>query len=548
MEIFQNTMLAAGGVALLLLGVKMMSTGLEVAAGDRLQAALKWATSNRFFAAIVGMAAAVALNSSTAVSVITVGFVNAGLMSLTQAIGVLLGINVGTTFSAQLVAFRIDAYAPIFIFIGVIMYLFFKKRSIRNIGYIVLGFGILFFGITVMGDALRVFRSHPVFIDMMMAIRNPFFALFVGFVFTVIVQSSTATMGLLVTMHLSDVPISFEASAFIIFGANLGTSVTAIITSIPASRDSKRAALFHITYDIIGTLVFGTLVLIVPGILIWFQNTWAESARQVAMFHTLYNVATLVLLIAFVPLLAKLMQIIIPIKPDEASNLHERSLMFLDAKGLQTPTLAVLNAHLEICRMGKIANENLELALEAFFEKSEAKSNNALENEKTVNFLNHGITSKLVEISHLSLSVGDTAKVSDMFKILTDIERIGDHAENIAEYTLYAIEGGLRFSDTAIEELKALGDITTKITSDALKAYESQDASLLPHIGRLEDSIDRLAEKLSENHVDRLKTEDCDPRSGVIFIDMLNDLERSADHAENIAFFVQSDNRKLKKT
>jgi len=538
MNLVQNIFLAIGGLGLLLFGIKMVSSGLEIVAGDRLQIILKKATSNRFLAALVGVIATIAINSSTAVSIITVGFVNAGLMNLTQAIGVLLGINVGTTFSAQLIAFRIDAYAPIFMFIGVVMYLFFKKRSIRNIGYVVLGFGILFFSITVMGDALRVFRDHPAFLDMITAIANPFLALLAGFVFTVAVQSSSATMGLLVTMHLSGVPIPFETSAFIIFGANIGTSVTAVIASIPASRDSKRTALFHITYDIIGSLVFGTLILLVPSVLIWFQNTWTESARQVAMFHTLYNVATLLLLISFVPLLAKLMQTVIPIKQDETTEIHERKLMYLDANTLRTPTLAVVNAKLEVCRMGKIAKENLALAIKAFFDKSESKAGKVFENEKTIDFLNQNITSMLARISNMSLSPADAEKIGEMFGTIADIERIGDHAENIAEHALALKENELKFSDDAMEELKVLADEAMKITTQALKAYEKQQISKLSQIELLEDRIDDLAAEATENHVQRLKKESCDPRSGVIFIDMINDLERSADHAENIAFAV----------
>jgi phosphate:Na+ symporter len=269
-----------------------------------------------------------------------------------------------------------------------------------------------------------------------------------------------------------------------------------------------------------------------------------EGARQVAMFHTLYNVATLLLLIPFVTLLAKLMQTIIPVKSDEANEIHERKLIYLDVKAAQVPTLAVVNAKLEICRMGKIANENLELALESFFEKSENKANKVLENEKTVDFLNQNITSKLVEISNLSLSAGDAERVGEMFGILSDIERIGDHAENIAEYALTIQEENLKFSEIAIAELKALSDATTKITTKALEVYESQNKSQLPKIELLEKKVDQLASEFTENHIQRLKTEGCEPKNGVIFIDMINDLERSADHAENIAFSILSTRRR----
>ena len=538
MDIVSNIILAAGGLGLLLFGIKMMSTGLQVAAGDKLQTILKQATSNRFLAAFVGIIATIVINSSTAVSVIIVGFVNAGLMNLTQAIGVLLGVNVGTTFSAQLIAFRIDAYAPIFILIGAVMYLFVKKNNIRNIGYVILGFGILFFSITVMGDALRVFRTHPAFLEAITAIESPLFALFIGFLVTVVIQSSSATMGILVTMHLNGVPIPLETSAFIILGANIGTSITAVISSIPASRESRRAALFHITYDLIGSTVFGSLILIAPGILAWFEATWAEKARQVAMFHTLYNVATLLLLILFVPFLAKLMQILIPVREDETSETHERRLLYLDVKVPLTPTLAVINAHLEICRMGKIANENLSLALESFFEKSENKAVKVFENEKTIDFLNQSITSKLVEINNMPLSANDAEKVGEMFGIVADMERISDHAENIGEYTIAIKERGLKFSDAAMKELEELGAAAMKTVRTALTVYEKQDKSQLGKIEELEEKVDLLSAEFTENHIKRLKAEGCEPESGVIFIDMISDLERSSDHAENIAISI----------
>ena len=527
-----------GGLGLLLFGMKMMSTGLEIVAGDRLQIILKRATSNRFLAALVGIIATIFINSSTAVTIITVGFVNSGLMNLTQAIGVIMGVNVGTTFSAQLIAFRIDTYAPLFIFIGIVMYLFFRKRSIKNVGYVILGFGILFFSISVMGGPLREFSYDPAFQAMLVAFENPFLALLAGFLFTAIIQSSSATMGLLVTMHLNGVPIPFETSAFIILGTNIGTSMTTLIASLPASRDSKRAALFHITYDIIGSLVFGSLIFIFPGILAWFQTTWTETARQVAMFHTLYNVATLALLIPFVNWIALLMQKIIPLQQEEVDKSNERKLIYLDGTTMRTPTLAVLNARLEVRRMGKMAAENLTLALEAFFERNEDKVSKTFEKEKVIDFLNHNIASKLVEINNMVLSPSDAEKIGEMFRTLSDIERIGDHAENIAEYTQTIKDTNLKFSDTAIEELRILGEKTKTVLAKALEIHDGHDASQLPQLEALEEEIDDLSLEFTENSIQRLKKESCDPKSGVIFTGMIIDLERIADHAKNIGFSI----------
>ena len=536
----------AGGMALLLFSMKIMSTGLELAAGDSLQSILKRATSNRFFAVIVGIVATIALTSSTAVTIITVGFVNSGLMTLLQSIGVIMGANVGTTFSAQLIAFRIDAYAPLFIFAGAIMYLFFKNKSVKNIGYVILGFGILFFSISVMSSPLRELARNPEFNAMLVSFDNPFLALLVGFAFTAIVQSSSATMGLLVTLHLSGVPLSFETSAFIVLGTNIGTSITTVIASLPANRDSKRAALFHISYDIIGCLVFGTLIFFFPYILGWFEATWTEKARQVAMFHTLYNVATLLLLLPFVKWIAVLMQKIVPLKEEEkCGKIHERKLLYLDMEIRQMPAFAAITAaRQEVCRMGKIANENLALSLDSFFEVSENKAKRAFDNEKVINYLYHQISAKIIEINNMPLSSSDAEKIGKMLKVLSDIERIGDHAENIAEYTLLIKDNNLRMSEAGIEELKLLGNLTHNQTVRAINAYEKEETAELSQIKSFEKEIDKLSVEFSANHINRLKDRLCDPKSGAIFIDMITDLERSADHAKNIAFAVLSEKKR----
>jgi phosphate:Na+ symporter len=537
----------AGGLGLLLFGMKMMSRGLEIVAGDRLQSILKKATSNRFLAVFVGIFATICINSSTAVTIITVGFVNSGLLNLTQSIGIIMGANVGTTFSAQLIAFKLDTWAPLLIFVGVVMHLFFSKRSIKNIGYVIIGFGILFFSISVMGSPLKELAKQPAFHTILTTFENPFFALLAGFIFTAIIQSSSATMGLLVTMHLSGVPISFETSAFIILGTNIGTSITTVIASIPANRDSKRAAIFHITYDIIGSAVFGTLIYTFPSILNWFQATWSESARQVAMFHTLYNVAVCVMLLPFVKFISVLMQKVVPLKQDEVDKKYEKILIYLDADVRKMPALAVVNAaHSEICRMGKIANENFALALDSFFTGDENKANKTLEIEKTVNFLNHQISAKLVELNNMALTASDAEKVGKMFKIISDIERISDHAENIAEYTLLVKERNLVFSDAAIEELKQLGDLTIKQTIRTIRVYENQDENPLAKIKSKEKEIDKLSREFIKNHIKRLKNKECEPKNGVIFTDMIIDLERSADHAKNIAFSILPESRRNK--
>jgi len=540
----ESVLLVVGGLGLFLFGMKMMSGGLELIAGDRLQGIIKRVTSNRFLAVSVGIVATIAINSSTATTIMTVSFVNSGMMNLSQAIGIIMGANVGTTFSAQLIAFRIDQFAPMFIFIGIILHLFFKKRSIKNIGYVILGFGVLFFGVTIMGQPLKALADNPYFNVILTTFENPILSLLAGFLFTAIIQSSSATMGILVTLHLSGVPIPFMTSAYIILGTNIGTSITTVIASIPANRESKRAALFHIMFDIIGSIVFGTLIFLLPGILNWFQRTWHEPARQVAMFHTLYNIATMLIFLPFVRQMALLMQKIVPMKTDGKDTTYEKKLIYLDEKTSQSPTIAVVNAHLELCRMGKIAVENLSLAIESFFENDMSKAKKALKNENIIDYLSHNIALKLVWINNMALSGYEAVRIGKMFQIVSDMERIGDHAENIAEYTEFVEINDLKFSNDALEELKTLSEMTLNLMSKALEVYEKEDESQLPGVNSLEQEVDKLAKTFTDNHINRLKIASCEPKSGVIFTDMIIDLERSADHANNIAFSVMSEGKK----
>jgi len=540
----ESVFLVIGGLGLFLFGMKMMSGGLELIAGDRLQGIIKRVTSTRFSAVSVGILATIAINSSTATTIMTVSFVNSGMMNLSQAIGVIMGANVGTTFSAQLIAFKIDQIAPLFIFIGIIMHLFFKKRSIKNIGYAILGFGILFFGVTVMGNPLKGLADDPSFKAILTTFENPILSLLAGFVFTAIIQSSSATMGILVTLHLSGVPIPFMTSAYIILGTNIGTSITTVIASIPANRDSKRAAVFHIMFDIIGSTLFGTLIYIFPGILGWFETSWTEPARQVAMFHTLYNFATMFLLLPFVSQVARLMQKIIPVKSNGTDKIYEKKLIYLDEKTSQSPSVAVVNAHLELCRMGKIANENLALAIESFLKKDMDMAKKVLKNEAIIDYLSHNIAIKLVWINSMTLSGYEAARIGKMFQTVSDIERIGDHAENIAEYAILVENGDLKFSEAATKELNELTSLTLNLLTKALEAYEQEDISMLPSINSLEQEIDKLSMEFTENHIDRLKIASCEPKSGVIFTDMIIDLERSADHANNIAFSLLLEGKK----
>jgi phosphate:Na+ symporter len=327
--------------------------------------------------------------------------------------------------------------------------------------------------------------------------------------------------------------------AFILLGVNIGTSLTTVIASIPASRESKRAAFFHIMYDIIGSVIFGSLILFFPGILDWFTRTWQGNyAQQAAMFHTIYNVSTMLLLLPFVGKIAQLMQKIVPVIAEKSSPDHEKKLVFLDTQISQAPSVSVLNAHMEVCRMGQIANENFNMAIDSFFEKDDKKVKKIKENEKVIDFLNHKITAKLAEMNRMTLSPQDAINVSKMFIILSDIERIGDHAINIAEHTNVIVTEGRNFSKTAVSELKSLTEATSLLITRSLDIFNKKDKESLAAVKAAEKKIDKNTIKYTKNHIERLKNGECEPSSGVMFTAVINDLERCADHAKNIAFSV----------
>jgi len=296
----QSIFFIAGGLVLFLYGIKIMSDGLKLIAGDKMKSFLEKSTSNRFLALITGFLVTGVIQSSTAATVMVVGFVNAGLLNLKQAIGVIMGANVGTTLTAQIISFKIDNFIPIIMFVGLILFVFFKKQNTKNIGMILLGFGMLFFGLSAMSGTLSTFAENTRFQTILTTFQNPFLAILAGFIFTAITQSSTATIGIIVALFVGGIDLNFHTAIYLVLGSYVGTCLTAMIAAIPANKESKRAALAHVMFNVVGCIVFGTAIVIFPEILIWLQNTWTDGARQIAMFHTLFNIATVSLLLPFI--------------------------------------------------------------------------------------------------------------------------------------------------------------------------------------------------------------------------------------------------------
>jgi len=532
-ELVMYIFLIFGGLGLFLYGMKVLVDGLEVMAGNRMRSIVERATSNRFFGIGVGAIVTIMIQSSTATSVIAVGFVNAGLMSLSQAISLVIGAHIGTTFTAHLFAFRVTAVAPMFIFIGLVMYLFMKKKTVKDLGFIILGVGLLFFGLSVMGGPLEVFSQTPGFQSLLTAFENPFLAILAGFIFTAVIQSSTAATGILIAIYQSGADLSFATAAYLILGISVGTTVTALLASLAGRRESKRLALANMIYIIFGSAVFGMLIYLIPGILRWFTDTWAEGDRQMAMFYTFFKVGLTLIFLPFVGQLAKLMY---KIMPKRTYSTESRELHYIKASA-HTPGVIIEQAYDELNRMGKMALENFQLALDAFVTSDEEKVAAVLETEASINYLNRQITSLLMELENVE-SVAEMKKVGTLMYIATDIERIGDHAENITEHKILTKKSNLRLSEKAMEELDTLGRATVTIIALTMELFDTLSEETLEKIYHMERHIDNMAKEYMENHVRRLKNEKNNARGGVIFVNMITSLERCADHANNIAYYL----------
>jgi len=512
--------------------MKMMADGLEMIAGNRMRTIVESTTKNRFLGIATGAIVTIIIQSSTATSVMAVGFINAGLMSLAQAISIIMGAHIGTTFTAHIFAFRIGTVAPLFIFIGLVLYLFVKKKTLKHLGYIVLGIGILFFGLSVMGGPLNTFAKLPGFEAILTTFENPFLAILSGFIFTAIIQSSTAATGILIALFRGGVDLSFTTAAYLIMGISIGTTVTALIASLAGRRESKRLAIANTLYVCIGCIIVGLLIHFFPGILLWIQNTWHDIARQIAMFYTLFKGALTLLFLPFVGLLAKLMYIIMPKRIASDS----KQLLYIKNVEDRSHSMVIEQSFKELTRMGHMASDNFQLALDWLYTGDEKKASQVFETESTINFLGLQITSLISEMQDVK-SGAEMKTLSALMYIATDIERIGDHAENIAEFNLYNKDHEMRLSRTALDELQSLSHMVAEIVSETMALFEDHSQERVKRVYDLEKVIDRLSKEYTENHIQRLKSENFDPRGGVIFVNMITNLERCADHANNIAFY-----------
>ncbi|MCT4617814.1 MAG: Na/Pi cotransporter family protein [Marinisporobacter sp.] len=536
MEIFFGLI---GGLGLFLYGMTIMGDGLEKSAGDKMKKIIEVLTNHRLMAVTVGAVVTMVIQSSSATTVMVVGFVNAGIMTLTQATGVIMGANIGTTVTAQIASLKLSHIAPVVVGIGVGVWLFSNNKKTKNVAEIFIGFGILFIGMDFMKDAVKPLREYEGFREMLISFGKPTFtdslmAIFTGFFITAAVQSSSATTGILIALA-SEGLLPIEASLPIIFGTNIGTCVTAMLSSIGANRTAKRAAFIHFTFNIVGTLLF---LICFKDITIKIVKHFSpeSAARQLANAHTLFNIGNTLILLPFAPILVRLANKVLPVNDSEKRE--RRGVKYLDDRMLETPSIAIGQVMKEILNMGNLVLDSYRTSMEAFFEKSEKIANETFQMEKIINTMEREIAEYLVKLSNTSLSGKQHEVVDEFFNTINDIERVGDHADNLAELAVFASERKLVFSEGAIKELKLMHDRVMKSYDQAILALKTGDVNIARRVVEREGEIDHMEKSLRTSHISRLNKQQCSAGSGIIFLDIISNLERIGDHATKIAFSV----------
>lgn len=526
-----------GGLGLFLYGMTLMSDSLEKAAGAKLRGVLELFTKNRYVGIIVGVVFTAIIQSSSAATVMVVSFVNAGLMTLYQAIGVIYGANIGTTVTSQLVSFNLSQYAPVFIMAGVLMLMIFKNPTVKKAGEVVIGFGILFLGISTMSSSMGALKELPAIQNLFMSLDNRFFALLLGLVITAIVQSSSVTVSIVLLLAQQGL-LPLKICFFIILGCNIGACMSAMLASLSGKKNAKRAALIHLLFNIIGSIIMAVILLI--------GSNWIEAlimhisggnlGRCVANTHTIFKVFQVIILMPFMSWIVKLTYLIVPGEDNDVEDEYEMKYIG-DGDRLSSAT-AIPQVCSEISHMGEIAIGNLEKALDALLTKDDKAAKEVFEVEKRIDYMNKEITDYLVKANQISLPVGDRKKLGALFHVVSDIERVGDHAENIAEDVEKLIDMKEDINGMAGDEIRRMQEMTVKILHLSMDMFNLEDDSHLQEILDLENAIDAKERELQDLHVKCLTKGECSAQVGMMFSDLASNLERVADHATNIAFSI----------
>ncbi len=526
-----------GGLGLFLYGMKVMGDGLQNLSGDKMKAVFEKITSNPILGVLTGAFVTAIIQSSSATTVMVVGFVNAGLMNLLQATAVIMGANIGTTITGFLITLKISKLIPIFVGIGALLTLFSKKERTKEIGHIILGFGILFLGMDLMKDAMSPLNDSPMFKEFIATLDgNVFLGLLTGLAMTAVVQSSSATTGILIGLA-STGAIELSLAIPVLLGCNIGTCVTALISSIGTNKTAKKAAVIHLIFNVAGAIIFLPLV----NVLVWTVNlihvtgTNAEIVqRQIAYAHIIFNVTNTILLLPFYKVIVGFVNKLIPVSEDGMQDEHIGT-KYIDDRLLETPVIAVGQTTKELIRMGSVVEKNLKLAMEAFEKNSDSLVKKVYEKEKLVNLLEDELTVYLVKLSKTEIAEHQRDIVTSMFHVVNDLERIGDHAENIAELTSEKIQKRLDFSDEAMTELRNMFDYTIQAVRLSIEALDEENKEKAFKVIEIEDKIDKIEKELRASHIRRLNNGACNATVGAIFLDIISNLERIGDHATNVA-------------
>lgn len=536
-----NILSMAGGLGLFLFGIRTMGDGLENAAGAKLKRMLEVLTGNRFLAVLVGFVVTAIIQSSTATTVMVVGFVNAGMMSLAQAVGVIMGANIGTTVTSLLIALNFSSVAAAAVLVGVILMLASKKTVVKNLGAIFTGFGLLFLGIDMMSDSMAPLRDSAGFMNFIVTVSEsplrPLFGIILGIVMTAVLQSSSASVGVLQTLAMQGlVPLKF--SVFVLFGQNIGTCLTALFSTVGAKKNSKRAAVIHLLFNLIGTGIFILIALLTPYVE-WIEKLSPDPMAQIAISHIVFNIVSTVVMFPFAKVLVKLSCLLVPGKDDSESEMHCK---FIDDRLLNTPPFAVMQVSKEVARMAKLARDNFETSAHALINRSDKDLDKVMENEEIINYLNHHITSYLVKLNALDITDSDSDYIARVFHAINDIERVGDHAINLAEAAQHNIGEGLKFSDPAREELNQLCGSVVTLLERSMAAFDNQSLSdnEAKELSDLEEHIDDLTLECQDSHIFRLNRKEYNTEAGMLYLNTITDFERVGDHAINIAFLARS--------
>ena len=547
MEIGSMLMQLAGGLGLFLFGMKLMGDGLEMAAGSKLRGMIERLTKNKYMGALVGLVVTAVIQSSSATTVMVVGFVNAGLMNLAQAVGVIMGANIGTTVTGVMIAINLTAIAPIAVLIGVVMISFIKRNSVKHIGQIIAGFGILFMGMKMMSTAMEPLSESEAFTSLITSFSNPLLGVLVGLVFTAIIQSSSASVGVLQALGAAGA-ISLPSAIYVIYGQNIGTCVTALISSVGTSKTARRTAVVHLMFNVFGAILFIVISMLFPFAELVQRIAPGSVMAQISIVHVIFNIVCTAIMLPLSNLLVKVACKVIPgSDPVKSSN----SLAYLDARILSTPPVAVAQLFKEVDRMGQLAKETLGMAMDALITQDNTKVDQIYENENTINFLNRGIAEYLVKINGLDLEDYDRQALGSMYHVISDMERIGDHSENLCELAQILKKSKQKFSPWAVEQATEMRNRVEAMLEEALQMFASRETQpqMAADINRREEIIDDATQELKDLHIERLNQGKCSVVAGTVFMDMLTNLERIADHCTNIAYSMTNQkNHELQST